>query len=42
MGVNSTNKEQFKYFPLRSYCTKNDSKILLTATVCCENENVIC
>ena len=26
MGVNSTNKEWFKYFLLRSYCTKNDSK----------------
>ena len=25
MGVNS-NKEWFKYFPLRSYCTKNYSK----------------
>ena len=26
MGINSTNKELFKHFPLKSYCTKNDSK----------------
>ena len=26
MGVNSTDKEWFKYFPFRSYCTKSDSK----------------